>query len=528
VDLPRLLHLLSKPDAYLHPCDAVQVCQTHISAVFLAGPYAYKIKKPADLGFLNFSTLERRRHFCLEEVRLNRRLAPRVYLGVVPICLHQGRLTVDGEGEPVEWAVWMERLADDATLLSHLTRGEVTADRIRLLAARIAGFHRGAESGPHVAAAGRWEVVARNARENFEQSTLQVGQTVHRSVFQRFQELTEGALEALRPLMDERAARGVPRDTHGDLHSDHVYFFPDRPAPDDLAIVDCMEFSERLRYADPVADAAFLAMDLEFRGRRDLARVFAGAYVDASADSEGLALFPFYSAYRAAVRAKVDGMKAREAEVPASARAAADQSSRAHWLLGLSCLEYPIRRPCLVLVGGLPGTGKSTLARGLGAAAGFTVIATDHVRKELAGVLPATEASAPFGEGLYTPEWNDRTYAECSRRAAAALSRGQRVVVDASFREEDRRLDFLRLARASGVPGLLFCCQAERDQVRRRLAMRRGDVSDADWDIYLRAAGAWEQPTQETLRQSHPLPPGAAPAELLETALTELRAGGLV
>ena len=173
----------------------------------------------------------------------------------------------------------------------------------------------------------------------------------------------------------------MPRDTHGDLHLDHVYLFPDRAPPADLVIIDCIEFNERFRFADPVADMAFLVMDLAFHGRRDLARAFADAYFRASGDEEGRALLPFYTAYRAAVRGKVEGMELAEREVPEAERAAALVRARAHWLLALGELEEPGRRPCLVLVGGLPGTGKSTLARGLAEQAGFTVIRSDLVRR---------------------------------------------------------------------------------------------------------------------------------------------------
>lgn len=527
MDTARLLGLLSQPEAYPHPCGPVEVHHTHISAVFLAGPYAYKVKKPLDLGFLDFTTLGRRRHFCLEEVRLNRRLAPWVYLGVVPIALHGGRLTVGGEGEPVEWAVWMERLPPQATLASRMARGQVTADLLAALAARVAAFHRSAEAGPHVDALAGWDTVARNARENFEQSEAQVGGTVAARVFSRFRDLTEAALGERRELVEGRAARGTARDTHGDLHLDHVYVFPQRPAPDDLPVVDCIEFSERFRYADPVADAAFVSMDLAFRGRRDLAARFREAYTQAAADPEGMALFPLYEAYRAAVRAKVEGVRARGGEVPAEDRKTARQSARAHWLLGLGILEAPARRPCLLGVGGLPGAGKSTLARGLAQRAGFEVVVADRVRKELAGLPAEAPAGAAFGEGLYTAEWNERTYAACLERAEEILARGGRALVDASFREDGRRRDLLDLARQWGVPGLLLLCEADAGEVRRRLGRRKAGPSDADWEIYLRAAAAWEEPGVQTLPALWRIPSRPDAAATLEEALGVLGREGL-
>lgn len=525
MDLPRLIDLLSAPSAYPHPVDAVEVRQTHISAVFLAGPYAYKVKKPLDLGFLDFTTLERRRHFCLEEVRLNRRLAPDVYLGAVPVSSRGAGLRMDGEGEALEWAVWMRRLPDRATLAHRLEAGEADPAVVDALARRLAAFHARAEAGDHVSACGRWRVVARNARENFEQTAAHAGPLVDPGPWERARALTEEHLAASRDLVEARARRGVPRDTHGDLHLDHVYLFPERRPPDDLAVVDCIEFNERFRYADPVADVAFLAMDLGFAGRRDLARGFCEAYLEAAGDREGEALLPLYTAYRAAVRAKVEGMKACEPEVAAADREAARQSARAHWLLALGSLEAPGRRPCLVLVGGLPGTGKSSLARALGSGAGFEVVSSDGVRKELAGLAPTDSGRAAFGEGIYAAPWNERVYGECLRRAEEGLARGRRVLVDANFKEERRRLAFLEAARRWAVPLLFLECRAPAAVVRRRLEERRGDASDADWGVYLRAAQAWEEAGPAVRAARRPLATGAG--DPVAAALEVLRREGL-
>jgi aminoglycoside phosphotransferase family enzyme/predicted kinase len=528
VDLDRLIELLTDPRAYPHHTDPVEVHQTHISAVFLAGGYAYKVKKPMDLGFLDFTTLEKRHFYCLEEVRLNRRLAPGTYLGVLPVAVHRGEAKVDGEGQVAEWVVWMKRLPAAATLKEMLSRGEATPELFDTLARHIAAFHARAQGGDEVAAGGRWGVVARNARENFEQSTAHVGNTIHRAVFNRFRALTEAVLNELRPIVEERARRGVPRDTHGDLHLDHVYAFADRPPPDDLVIVDCIEFNERFRYADPVADAAFLVMDLERWDRRDFARRFADAYFDASGDDEGPLLLPFYKAYRAAVRGKVAGFEAVEAEVPDAERNRALDSARAHWLLGLCCLEEPGRRPCLICVGGPPGTGKSTLARGLQEKAGFTVISTDAVRKELARMGPLSGAASPFGEGLYTEEWNERTYLECRRRVEQSLFRGERVLVDASFRVEARRAAFLETAHRWGVTGRFLMCQASPEQVRARLAGREGDVSDADWGVYVGVMNRWQPPSATTRLALREVRSGGELDQPLQAAMGILADEGLV
>src|SRR5262245_30494855 len=213
MDLPQLIEAMSSPAAYPYPVEGVEVRQTHISVVFLAGAFVYKIKKPVRFDFLDFGTLERRRHFCEEEVRLNRRLAPSVYVGVVPVTRHGDGLRFEGDGEAVEYAVKMVRLPNDATLERRLERSGVSAEQLRALAHKLAGFHAAAAGGPQVSAFGRFETVAGNARENFQQCAGHVGVTVSAAVFERVRGLTEAALGRLRPIIEARAARGVPRDT---------------------------------------------------------------------------------------------------------------------------------------------------------------------------------------------------------------------------------------------------------------------------------------------------------------------------
>lgn len=512
-EFPSLLHQLSQPGAFPVPVPRVDVRQTHISAVFLGGDCAYKIRKPVRLPFLDFSTLDKRRHDCEEEVRLNRRLAASIYLGVVPITRDAQGLHFEGEGTPIEWGVKMRRLPDEATLQRHVLAGLVTVEQLIGLGERLARFHKGANRNRHISSFGRFEAVALNLRQNLELARPQVGQTVTEPVWTSLVARQEELLAEHRFLIDSRAERGVPCETHGDLHLDHVYFLPESPPPNDVAMIDCIEFNERFRYTDPIADMAFLVMDLKFHGRRDLARAFAEAYFLESGDEEGRSLLPLYSGYRAAVRGKVEGMLLEEPEVPQLERDGARERARAHWLLAQGELLPPGKRPCLLLVGGLPGSGKSTLARLLGEACSARVIRSDVVRKELAGIDPRD--SGREIPGLYSGEMTERVYNEVLRRAEQAVCQGERVVVDAMFSRTWQRQAFLSAADRLAIPTGWLICEGPEAVVRDRLAQRRGDASDADWQVYLQARALWEPVDVVTLRRTCRVTTMAPPDELV-------------
>ncbi|MDH3735059.1 MAG: AAA family ATPase, partial [Gemmatimonadota bacterium] len=473
-----------------------------------------------------------------EEVRLNRRLAPDVYLGVSPIvsvdgALRVAELDVEGPGESpvagdvpvgeaVEWAVRMVRLDDERRMANWVEDGTLRPYHVAVVARRLAAFHAAADGGEAISRWGRFETVAGNARENLEQASPHIGHTITAELHERLSVALERELAGFESLIERRAAAGVPRDTHGDLHLDHIYLFDDRDPPADIVIVDCIEFNERFRHADPVADIAFLDMDLRFHGRRDLARTLVESYFEASGDAEGRALLRFYSAYRAAVRAKVVGMRALEPEVPDASRAEATAEAEAHWLLALELLEPPGRRPCLVLVGGLPGTGKSTLSNALAETGEFRVVASDRIRKSLAGLDAQTSAAAAYGEGLYTPEWNERTYAALLQQAEDGLLRGERLIVDASFREENRRVELLSIARRLRVPAVFLLLEAPEARIRDRLDTRPRGPSDADQLTYEAIRDRWEPPSRDTEHVTRVVHTGQTIAWSLEQALDHL------
>ncbi|MDE0082894.1 MAG: AAA family ATPase [Gammaproteobacteria bacterium] len=552
----ELILALSDPGAYPEAPAEVECLQTHISAVFRLRDTVYKVKKPKELLFLDFTTLDARRHFCHEEVRLNRRLAPDVYEGVVPILRVGGRVRVGAElldspdaepaGEVLDYAVRMARLPDGRTLGSLLGGGSVHAGEMERLGRRIAAFHAAADRHPGISAVATWETAGRNCLENFEQVEPFIGETISAPLFARLHALTVRELERRRALMERRIREGRPCETHGDLRLEHIYFLRPKAAPaprsagppdpagaeTEIAVIDCIEFNERFRWTDPVADIAFLVMELEFSGRADLAAAFAGAYFEAAADPEGARLLPLYATYRNMVRGKVGSLRFGDGLVPAAERTAAAEEATRHFLSALGRLAPARERPGLIVLQGLPGVGKSTLARALAGTLGFRWIDTDRVRKELAGIPPdegagASATGADYLAGIYAPEWTGRTYAECARRAGALLLEGDRVVVEGSFRADAHRKALADLAAALGVRFLVFDCVTSPEEARRRLAGRAPGPSDADWAIHERMAAEREPASGATRPFVREVPVSGSPADAVARIRAELAGAGL-
>ncbi len=484
---PERLESLLQPERYPETTTTVRHLQTHISHLFLTDQHVYKVKKEVDFGFLDFTSLEKRRYFCHEELRLNRRLSPDIYLGVVELRDDgAGGLSFSGEGAVLEYAVKMRRLPEERMLSRLLDERQVTVADVEMIATVVARFHAAAAHNAQIDSFGSLAAIRGNWLENLRQTAPYCGSTLLPADHQLIGDWALTNLDHLAEQFERRVHDGFIRECHGDLHSENICL------DGQVHIFDCIEFNERFRYSDTAADVAFLTMDLENNGRRDLAERFAAAYCEESGDAGLPAVLPFYLVNRAVIRGKVESFRLDDPAIPADEKRAAATRARCFFRLARG---YVVRRrlPCsLLLTCGPTGCGKSAFAAELAFQLGLKQLQSDRERKLLAGV-PATERTAD----IYSEAWNQAVYERLAGLAAAELATGRSVLVDATFR---RRLDrelFIRLAANLGVPLVIFGLSCPTKLVRQRLMQREqsGDsISDGTWLIYQQHMAAFEPP----------------------------------
>ena len=484
---PSQLESLNDPGLFPDGREGFGIVQTHLSVVCLAGDFAYKFKKAIRLPFADFSTLEQRHHFCDEELRLNRRLCPDVYLDVLPLRRDAaGNLRLgEGEGEVIDYTLRMRRLPADRMLDVMLGKNRVTGSDIRGIARRIVAFHATAPRGEEIRAWGDPDRLREFALANFEETLLDAGpdRVMSGSLHAALATRTKLDFELHLPLMRERAASGHVVDGHGDLHARNICL------TDPVAIYDCIEFNPAFRCGDTATEHAFLLMDLRFRGHTELAGVYRDAVLAENGDREMEIVLPMLVRYRAMVRAKVAAITARESELPHEARSEAADEARAYLrLAAVSAIEE--NGPLWVLFCGLPASGKSCIAGALAASShgGWPVLSSDLIRKELGGVAP-TERLPPE---CYEDVFSRRTYDELRRRA----SEGNGVVIlDANFRTREERLLTRAAAQTSGARLVILRVETDEAVILQRLAARSEDpaaVSDADRAVYEKLKSALE------------------------------------
>jgi aminoglycoside phosphotransferase family enzyme len=333
--LPSTVGALLKSQAYPHRPQKIELVQTQMSFIFLTGEYVYKIKKPVNLGYLDYTTLEKRRFFCHQELKLNKRLCPSAYLAVVPIVEEKGELRIEGQGKAIEYAVKMKQLPQDRMMDVLLPRGQVTLEMVARVAEKLVSFHQKAETNRKIAAFGGLDVIRHNCDENFEQTKKYIGLTIPKVKYERIKGYTDNFIKSNASLFEKRVREGRIRDCHGDLHAAHVCF----TAPDligGVCIYDCIEFNDRFRYSDVTSEIAFLAMDLDRYQQPGLSRYLVSAYVRLSHDEELRKLLSFYKCYRAYVRGKVESFKLDDPYIPEEEKAKVLTAARSYFQLAES------------------------------------------------------------------------------------------------------------------------------------------------------------------------------------------------
>ncbi|WOD41966.1 AAA family ATPase [Nodosilinea sp. E11] len=467
--LPELIQQMCQPGFYPHPVvEPIQLVQTHVSYVLLTGDYAYKLKKPVNFGFLDYSTLEQRHHFCQEELRLNQRGAGPLYLEVVSIAQTGDAYHLNGEGDPVEYAVKMVQFPQDTLLSALYDRGELTTALMADLAAAVADFHQGAATDDHIRTFGAVEQIRQAFDENYEQTTGFIGGPQTQAQFDQTKAYTDAFFDSQGSLFEQRVAQNWIRACHGDLHLNNLCRWHDH-----LYLFDCIEFNEPFRYVDVMYDVGFVVMDLLSKDCAELATVFLNHYVERTGDWEGLQLLPLYISRQAYVRAKVTSFLLGDPSVDETAKRKAAETAAGYYRLAWSVCQPQSGR--VYMMAGLSGAGKSTTARLLAQTTNAIHLRSDAVRKHLAGV-PLDQRG---DDSLYTPAMTEKTYDRLLTLGLALAKAGYSVILDAKYDRQALRQTACEAIDQAGLSLTILHCTAPLAVLEQRVRDRTGDLADA-------------------------------------------------
>src|SRR3989338_4195499 len=511
-----IVQFLSRPDSYPHPVGRIVRRETHVSHVFLAGRFAYKLKKPVKFPFLDASALADRKRFCRLELSLNRRLAPATYLGMVPVVETAGRLRLGGMGRAVEWLVKMRRLPEDRMLDQLVSRRRVSRRDMARLADRLIQFFRKAARSRRIDWYGQSKQVAALVLGNLQECQPFLGSLLPEADRAFLEAAYRQYLALQEPLLERRVREGCIVDGHGDLRCENICM------TEPVQVFDCVEFQPAFRCGDVANDFSFLLMDLEFRGRHDLAQALAAQYRRRLGDPTFDQVLSFYQCHRRLVRGKVRGFAWLQHPRSAEGRRVREFSRR-HFRLAVHYAKQ-FSRPRLLVVGGLIGTGKSTLARSLAQALGAVWLRTDEIR--LREFARARRPRQGFAEGIYAPHISELVYQRLIRRAEALIRQGQSVVCDGTFSKASGRALLRQIARRHGASFHFFECVIPRTVALRRIAKRyakKSDISEAQPAHYDRLQRGFEPVRGWSTRDWTRLSDNRAPSATAQAALGVLR-----
>lgn len=467
--LPPMIRALLLPQAYDHPVTTpIKVCQTHISYVLLTGLYAYKIKKPVDLGFVNFTTLERRQFFCERELILNRRFSPEIYLDVLPICKTPRSFNLQGRGQVVDYAVKMMQFSGEGLLQHRLKSGNVSPQEMRNFGRSVALLHKSLPVSPHANHFGGPVPLSRVASENFQQTEKFVGGLLSPTRWMEIRAFTRKSIIKHKALVRQRVTKGAIRECHGDLHMGNVCTIGGQ-----LRLFDCIEFKDAFSHIDTLYDVAFLMVSLDVQGYPQHAIAFFNAWLEETGEYEAVLLLPLYKCIRAYILAKINSMMTLDPHVDHSTRIEKGLCAKAYYQLAWSYTAQA--KGQLYVVGGLSGSGKSTVSAYLAQKLNALHLRSDAVRKHLAHIPLRSRGS----QELYSSEMGNRTYSFLKGMGLHLGKNGFSVVLDGKFDRRHQRVPFLFEAAASGLQPTVIWCHAPDGVLKERIANRHDDISDA-------------------------------------------------
>jgi len=490
----KLFEKLKNPAIYGSDVESVNILQTHISYVILTGKYAYKIKKPVNFGFLDFSTLEKRKYFCKEELNLNRRLCPDIYLDVVAFTEKNEDLEIDGRGQIVEYAVKMKEFPQEKIMTKLLQQGKIDEDIFDKICDILVKFYRSSKHSEDIKQYGTVETVKKNTDENFEQTKVVIDITIPKKIFEDIKLYTNEFLKKKNDIFQNRIKQGHIRDCHGDLHSGNIVV-----NEDEICIFDCIEFNKRFRYSDVASDISFLAMDLDYLGYPYLSSYFIEKYIKKSKDADISKILNFYKCYRAYVRGKVIGFKLDDPNIAKLEKQEIKNEAKkyfdlAYYYSSLFSRNLNKTRPLLFITSGLTGTGKTTVAKKISVDYNAKLISTDNVRKELEGIDKFERHHDAYNTGLYSPEKMLYTYKKILEKANVFLKKEENVVLDATFKSKKLRNMAYEISKKNNAVFLILYCKCPEEKVKEYLEKRvkKKSVSDGRWEIYIKQKDSFE------------------------------------
>ncbi len=471
--IPTLIKQMLKPDFYPHPISKkIQLVQTHISYILLTGDYAYKVKKPVNFGFLDFSTLKKRSHFCQEELRLNKRGAAPLYLEVLPITQDGEQYHLGGTTKAVEYALKMHQFPQEGLLSTMLEQGKLSESHIEELGKVVARYHSQTETSDYIRSFGEVDKVRRSIDENYEVTSKYIPKAQTETQYKETKAYTDNFFTQHPELFINRFKNDCIRECHGDLHLHNICMWHSQ-----ILLFDCIEFNESFRFVDVMYDIAFTVMDLEARKRKDLANIFLNTYLEQTGDWEGLQLLPLYLSRQAYVRAKVNSFLLDESEVSVDVKEESRKIAADYYKQAWNYTKP--QQGKLFLMSGVSGSGKSTVARYLSPKLGAIRIRSDAVRKHLAGI-PLLERGS---DKLYTEAMSSKTYSKLLELGIMLTTQGFTVILDAKYDKQNIRADAIAAAKKHQIPLKIIYCTAPEEILRDRLNRRSGDITDATADL---------------------------------------------